>query len=91
MFGNAIDNAVEALQALPVPERELKIIVAYHLNVLNISITNRRNPKYQKAKKRGGGFGLKSIHEIAKKYSGYVIIEDEDIYEYSIRISMIES
>lgn len=87
LFGNALDNAIEATNKVPNKEKRiitLKIIekanfvyvhiANYHENKLNF---NDGLPLTTK-KEAGHGFGTKSIKYIVEKYKGNLTIHDED-------------
>lgn len=89
VLGNALDNAVQALLALPVSERILEIEMTFHLGVLEIHIVNSYQfPQIHRAR-AGHGYGLESIREIAEKHGGYLIIRPSIEGIYDLRIVMI--
>lgn len=86
LFGNALDNAIEAVQILPVDERAISLLVHEKAGLIFIQVENRyagtikmKNglPQTQKNDKSYHGFGLQSIIRITEKYKGFVTIETE--------------
>lgn len=88
LFGNAMDNAIEAVMKIDDPEKRvigLKIISASGL--LNISLYNyfegtvemeRGLPITTKSDREDHGFGVRSIQQIVDKYGGLCFFEAED-------------
>ncbi|MCD8086902.1 MAG: GHKL domain-containing protein [Clostridiales bacterium] len=87
LFGNALDNAMEAVLQLPDPEQRLiHLSVSQEKGFLRIRLENRCReeetvtgglPKTSKQDKRNHGFGLKSICAIAEKYDGSATVHAE--------------
>lgn len=83
ILGNAIDNAVEALERIPDQEKQLYLEVRYIKGMLFIQVKNTYlggqftgMPKSSK-KKKYHGIGLTSIDRMAKKYQGNMKIKTE--------------
>lgn len=83
LFGNMIDNAVEAVSALEADERIIGLTVKKVQSLLSINIHNYYNgelrfeknlPLTTKEDKEFHGFGMKSIKLIIDKYSGEMSI-----------------
>ena len=79
LFGNALDNALEALEKVNEKERKLSIIVKNYNDVLSVKITNSLNEKLIKegnsfkTTKRDAylhGLGLSNIKKCIDKYKG---------------------
>ena len=75
IFGNALDNALEACAKLPEEERFLTIRAAPKHEMLVIQIENAARTEEQKngTSKEDPflhGFGLKNIRQAAEKYDG---------------------
>lgn len=95
IFGNAIDNAIESVQAIRGPARRvIDVLVYVKQQFLAISITNPVEgelrfedglPITTKEKNGYHGFGLKSIRHTAAKYDGFVTVEVKDNC-FSLRI-----
>ena len=88
IFGNTLDNAIEACEKLPhSQEKTISVSVRCVGGIAFISITNPvekkvvvNNNTIQTTKKNRAehGFGLYSLGKIAKKYSGEMNIVSED-------------
>lgn len=88
LLGNALDNAMEAVESLAETLRDIYIEMEYNQGVLNIEIKNRYQGELQwleygkrlKSKKQKGihGLGLKSIEKIAAKYHGEMKVFQQD-------------
>lgn len=100
LFGNMIDNAIEAVTKLTDPsKREINLIVKNEKNFVSIDIENYYEgkieldsdglPKTTKGSKNYHGFGLKSIQMIVSKYNGDLHIKiDNSIFSLSILLLM---
>lgn len=87
MFGNAIDNASEAVMQLDKEMRSIHLSVKRQLSGLVISIYNYYQeaivfdnglPETTKHNKDYHGFGLKSIQRVVDKYGGDLSIGTQD-------------
>lgn len=87
LFGNIIDNAIEASMKVKDDFRLIKLNVYTNNNILIISQSNYTNvipefvsdlPKTTKINTLAHGYGLKSIKYICHKYNGQMNIEFED-------------
>lgn len=81
LFGNAIDNAIEAMEKIPNPEQRLmtlKVSQSGHFVVIrldnydtsDIDLSTGQFPQTSKSNKDYHGFGLKSMEYVADKYEG---------------------
>lgn len=86
MLGNLLDNAIEANLKLS-HNRWIDVRIALKEQLLIIEVSNPVNrdleiidSKYIKTIKEGigHGYGLKSIYEIAEKYNGTFVLEQND-------------
>ena len=95
IFGNALDNAIEACQKIDVSDqRIIRISIQESINTLHISISNPVKSKVNmvnnnilttKEDNTNHGLGLFSIKKVAKKYKGKVAITcDDDVFSLSI-------
>jgi hypothetical protein len=94
MFGNAIDNAIEAVMKLEKAMRVINLTVKTLQGGLNISLYNYFRtdlvfdngfPRTTKSNKDYHGFGMKSIQRVVDKYDGYLsITTDENIFTLNI-------
>lgn len=87
LFGNALDNAIEASLPLSEAERTIDLQVREKAGLILISVTNRfagvieagaKLPKTKKEDQGWHGFGLKSIRAVAEKYGGLMKVRGED-------------
>lgn len=81
LFGNAIDNAIEAVEKIPNPEQRLmtlKVSQSGHFVVIRLDnydtsdmdLSTGQFPQTSKSNKDYHGFGLKSMEYVANKYEG---------------------
>lgn len=85
IFGNIIDNAVEAIANIDRPMIELEFYRKdYYYNIIcKNSISGsvlENNPELHttKADRENHGYGMKSIKEITAKYNGHLDVYEED-------------
>lgn len=89
LFGNALDNAIEAVSTLANEElRTIAVMVFARANLVFLQIENYYDgslngegdlPETTKTREPGyHGFGLKSIRYTAEKYGGFLTIQSED-------------
>lgn len=88
ILGNAIDNAIEAVEKFKHQEkRQIDILIYRQQNFLAINVINpiKGNLVYEEelpvtTKKEKGyhGYGLKSVKYLIKKYDGFLSINEED-------------
>ena len=86
LFSNALDNAFEAVTALPREEREIRMTVKKALGVLSICVENPCAarpemvdgiPATTKSDRRFHGFGMRSIRSTVEKYGGTMDIDTD--------------
>ncbi len=93
LFGNALDNAVEATEGLSDPgRRQISVVVEKRGGFVNVSVLNYTDgkgelpeglpeglPETTKTAEPGyHGFGLKSIRATAEKYGGDIAVSRSD-------------
>lgn len=87
LFGNALDNAVRASEALPEDRRVISINIKGALGLVSVHIENYYMgelgfedglPKTTQEDNGYHGFGMRSISMIAQKYGGYMNIDASD-------------
>ncbi len=85
LFGNLLDNAMEACAAVPETERFLRIYCKKKGTMLYFSMMNAAGTKQQKrdgifASGKPGlhGFGLKRAEHIVKEHGGWIKYNSED-------------
>ena len=98
LFGNLIDNAIEAVLSLEEEKRTVSIKVSIVEDVLVINESNyyERALIYEdgllqttKKDKKYHGYGLKSINYICKKYGGSIFIDSHDkIFDITIKFPL---
>lgn len=85
-FGNAIDNAIDAVDKLPKEKRIISITENVQANLINIRIENycetgsvvfEDGLPATKGDTRYHGFGTKSMKHIAEKYGGNIFFSHE--------------
>lgn len=96
LFGNAIENAIEAVSHLEVVEnRVISFIVRERMEMLSITIDNYYSgklafqeglPLTTKEDKRYHGYGLKSIRLLVEKYGGEMTVSADDMFHLAILI-----
>ena len=88
LFGNALDNAFEAVRALEdEDERNISLLVKQAAGMVSIHIENyyagdvrfeNGIPVTTKEDKRNHGYGIKSMHIITQRYGGSLTMGTED-------------
>lgn len=87
LFGNALDNAITAVEELVEPPREIKLSVKSLGDVVKIRIENKFTGKLKledgvpvttKRDKQYHGFGMLSMRMVAAKYGGKLNVEIKD-------------
>ena len=87
LLGNAIDNAMEAVQNLPEEEREIILAVKRTGNLVSIHVENRCAgpvamrgglPVTTKGDRDYHGFGMLSMRTVAEQYGGTLTVRVED-------------
>ncbi len=102
LFGNALDNAIEAAEKIEdLEKRFLSIRVWEDKGMLVIHVENYYSgelefdgglPKTTKEDKRYHGFGMKSIRMITEKYHGYFSVKSQDgIFALNILLPISKS
>ncbi len=97
LFGNAIDNAIEAVSKVTDPEKKTINLIVKNVNdfisivienyyVGNVLFGENHIPLTTKiANKENHGYGLKSIQSIVEKYGGVLSIDSKsDVFKLSI-------
>lgn len=101
LFGNAIDNAIEAVMQLDEDMRVVNLSVKSRQGRVEISLYNYFHaelefnnglPKTTKGDKDYHGFGMKSIQRVVDKYEGYLLITTkENIFTLNIFFPLKEN
>lgn len=86
LFGNLLDNAIEANQEVDKKKRWINVSVKYedHILVINIKNSKKRGSCRRKKGHLNHGIGLNSVKQIVEKFNGIVEIQDVgEMYEVS--------
>ena len=95
IFGNALENAIEAVMELPREERMISFRVRERMGMVAANIDNNYAgtielvdglPKSTKGDDHNHGFGVKSIRRTAEKYGGEATVTVDDMFHLSILI-----
>ena len=87
LFGNMLDNAIEAVCCLPKDKRSIGVLVKPQGEIVVITVYNGYDgvlkfenglPVTRKADKAEHGYGLKSIRRIVHRYDGDMRISTDD-------------
>ncbi|SBW10420.1 ATPase/histidine kinase/DNA gyrase B/HSP90 domain protein [uncultured Eubacteriales bacterium] len=87
LLGNAIDNAIDAVQALPQDQQDISLSIKSIGSLVSIHVENRYSgavslreglPVTTKGDRDFHGFGMLSIKTIAERYGGTVTVSTED-------------
>lgn len=94
LFGNAVDNAIDAVNQLDTPDdRVISLTVRRRIGMLSILIDNRYAgtitfadglPKTTKDDTSEHGFGMRSIRMIVQKYGGEMSVAADELFHLSI-------
>ncbi len=82
LYGNLLDNAIEACRKIPEKERFIRVENKYHagklLLVINNSKENRKNEHFKTTKKDlySHGHGVASVRRVVEKYNGVIQFKD---------------
>ena len=86
LFGNLLDNAIEATCKLP-EKRMIQLTIQYQKGILLIQLKNSFNGIIRKSDNKilttkkdakQHGIGLRRISEVVEKYNGYLVMENDD-------------
>lgn len=101
LFGNAVENAIEAVSKLECPEeRCISFQVRESRRMLVVIIDNCFSgplefedglPKTTKGEAGWHGYGLKSIRRVAEKYGGQATVLADEMFRLTILIPLPES
>lgn len=99
LFGNMLDNAIEAVKFFPEDERTISLTVKAVGSFVVISLRNRyegnlifRNGLPQSTKRSGKefhGFGMKSIQYIVRQYDGEMsVVANDGVFNLNITFAV---
>ena len=87
LFGNLLDNAIEANRLVEEKNRWIDVSVNYEDHILVINIKNSKLLGISKKKEKNylnHGIGINSVRQIVEKYNGIAEFQDlGDIFEAS--------
>lgn len=91
LFGNTLDNALEACATLPENERQIFFQLRMHNQMLFYRISNPYSDNHPKRKRNQfHGYGLKNVQECIKRNNGRVEITSGDhLFVVSVLINCI--
>lgn len=82
IFGNLLDNAIDACMELPPGERLIRLYMEMKGNYLYLVLTNTagggKKKHFGSGKGEGHGFGLRRLDEAVKKNGGYLTRASEN-------------
>ena len=92
IFGNALDNAIEENEKLPLEDRYINISLVYDTSLIcKISNACRCKKinilKTSKTDKSNHGFGIENIKSALEKYNGIINIEQTN-NEFYVKLYM---
>lgn len=96
MFGNLIDNAIEACQRMDVSKKYIKIETYFRANFWIITVENSKNLSenpvksgFKTRKKGEHGLGMKIVKRIVENYDGVIKYHDRgEIFEIELMLNM---
>jgi len=99
VFGNLLENAVDACRGLPSGDRFIRIFSYISDGGLVVTMENsfdgklkERNGTLLSTKHDGDGIGLSSVHVVSEKYNGDMRIETRDrVFLSSVYLSMFDN
>ena len=99
LLGNLLENAMEAVSAVGLASREIKLNMGCRGKMLGITVDNsfngvvyKKDGKYFSTKSEHRGLGLDSISDIAEKYHGGVEFRhDGNMFYSSIMLGLDQS
>ena len=101
LFGNAIDNAIEAVVQLPdETDRIISLNVRQRMGMLSILVDNPYTgqltftdglPRTTKQDMQEHGYGIRSIQMIVQKYGGEMTVTADEMFHLSILLPIPET
>lgn len=98
LLGNLIDNAIEAVNKLPIENRVIRISLSENNQYCKLSISNEyafdltiENSEFISSKEKNRkGFGIKNIKSVIEKYNGsYEINTENRIFKFTIVLKKV--
>jgi sensor histidine kinase YesM len=99
VFGNCIENAIEACRKMNEGEKFIKIDAGLTGEMITITVDNSFNGTidqtggvFMSHKREGEGIGISSVRAVARKYDGVVRFEGKgDVFQASIMLKLKSS
>lgn len=98
LFGNAIENAIEAVSLLPDPgDRNISFQVRESRGMLVVTVENYYTgkltvedglPRSGKGDDLNHGFGMKSIRNVAEKYGGEMTVLVDEMFHLTVLVPL---
>lgn len=98
ILANALDNAIEAVQVLPVEERSIVLRIWRDMSMTFIHVENPYNhnitmseglPETTKSDHIHHGFGMKSIQSTVQQYNGQLYVDSSD-HIFTLTIAFLD-
>lgn len=98
LYGNMLENAIEACIEVPAGERQIIFHIKQVLNLLVTTLDNsysgeiyKSGAEFLSSKENHTGLGIASIQNIAKKYNGITSFEyDKQFFHVSVMLNLKE-
>ena len=91
IFSNLLDNAIEAVKALPEGERRINVHGEMKGNYLFVKVENPATKEHaQRKRRKDRGYGTQILEDIAKKYDGqYVAAYENGVYAATVGVKAV--
>lgn len=102
LFGNALDNAIEASRRVPQGQRSISLVVREAAGMASIHVENRFAgglalgedglPRTSKGDERNHGFGTRSMRHVAERYDGTMAVRVVgDVFHLNVMLPVPEA
>lgn len=91
IFSNLLDNAIEAVEALPESERKISVHGEMKGNYLFVKVENPATKEHaQRKRRKEHGYGTQILQDIAEKYDGqYVAAYEKGVYAATVGVKAV--
>lgn len=91
IFSNLLDNAIEAVEALPEGERRINVHGEMKGNYLFVKVENPATKEHaQRKRRKDRGYGTQILEDIAPKYDGqYVAAYENGVYAATVGVKAV--
>ena len=91
IFSNLLDNAIEAVEALPENKRKISVHGEMKGNYLFVKVENPATKEHaQRKRRKERGYGTQILEDIAKKYDGqYVASFENGVYAATVGVKAV--